>query len=138
MYVMAVSIFRGMRGGNPVAFRRMSWGRPPSAPPEAHDREYVPRLGLDVRQEGVSGEVRRHLFPDIRQLGVEYRRPRMADDALVGLVLLVFKHMYLGGDDAARCTVEAYNQIDALLPLLCLVAAEGEMVCGHGFQVLSI
>ena len=107
-------------------------------PPEAHDREYVLRLDLDVRQEGVSGEVRRHLFPDIRQLGVEYRRPRMADDALVGLVLLVFKHMYLGGDDAARCTVEAYNQIDALLPLLCLVAAEGEMVCGHGFQVLSI
>lgn len=62
----------------------------------------------------------------------------MADDALAGLVLLVFKHMYLGGDDAARCTVEAYNQIDALLPLLCLVAAEGEMIRGHGFQVLSI
>ena len=62
MYVMAVSIFRGMRGGDPVAFRRMSWGASTFCPPEAHDREYVPRLGLDVRQEGVSGKVRRHLF----------------------------------------------------------------------------
>ena len=26
---------------------------------------------------------------------------------------------------------------DGLLPLLCLVAAEGEMVCGHGFQMLN-
>ena len=47
----------------------------------------------------------------------------MADDALVGLVLLVFKHMYLGGDDAARCTVEADEEVDGLLTLPCLVLA---------------
>ena len=33
MYVMAVSIFRGMRGGDPVAFRRMSWGASTFCPP---------------------------------------------------------------------------------------------------------
>lgn len=47
----------------------------------------------------------------------------MADDALVGLVPLVFKHMYLGGDDAARCTVEADEEVDGLLTLPCLVLA---------------
>jgi len=71
------------------------------------------------------------------QLDVECRRSGMPYHAFVGFVPLAFKHMYLGWYEAAGSSVEAYNQIDALLPLLCLVAAESEMVCGHDFQGLS-
>ena len=89
-------------------------------------RQHLGQVFVSERFPGRDGRNLQFLYrlDKFGQPDVEGCRSGMPYHAFVGLVPLVFKHMYLGRYEAAGGSVEAYNQIDALLPLLCLVAAE--------------